>query len=132
MPGVVPEGDRGAVVPHRGKLDNLSGKFVNKTRILTIQKYTFFKTFLIVKNTSFLDKFPRRIVNFPRLLISKALFIDLARQINKFLYIYYIDLKINAVACQLLRLFASENDGDAILGLQIMKFSQGSMPPDRV
>ena len=37
---------------------------------------------------SFLDEFPRRIVNFPWLPISKALFIDLARQINTFFYIY--------------------------------------------
>ena len=37
---------------------------------------------------SFLDIFPRRIVNFPRLQISKALFIELAKQINKFFYIY--------------------------------------------
>ena len=41
-----------------------------------------------------------------------------------------INLKVNYVACQLLRLFAAENDGDAILGLQIMKFSRESMPPD--
>ena len=41
-----------------------------------------------------------------------------------------IDLKINAVACQLLRLFAAENDGDAILDIQSMTFSRGSMPPN--
>ena len=66
---------------------------------------------------SFLDEFPRRIVNFPWLPISKALFIDLARQINTSL-------------THLLRLFAAENEGDAILDLQIIKFFQGSMPPD--
>ena len=123
MPGVVPEGDRGAVVPHRGKLDNLSGKFVNKTRILTIQKYTFFKTFLIVKNTSFLDKFPRRIVNFPRLLIGKAILLIQPGKLTHFSA--FINLKINAVICQLLQLFAALN-----LDLQIMKFSRGRMPSD--
>ena len=34
------------------------------------------------------------------------------------------------MACQLLQLFAAENEGDAILDLQIMKFFQGSIPPD--
>ena len=59
-------------------------------------------------------------INLPRLLISKALFIDLARQINTLFYCTSIDLKIIAVACQLLRLFAT------ILDLQIMKCFRGS------
>ena len=37
---------------------------------------------------------------------------------------------MNAVACQLLRLFAAENDRDAILGLQIMKFFPGEHASD--
>ena len=31
-----------------------------------------------------------------------------------------LDLKVNAVTCQLLWLFAAENDGDAILDLHIV------------
>ena len=78
---------------------------------------------------SFLDEFqfPDELSISPQLLISKALFIDLARQIIYLIVLHiYIDLKINAVACQLLRLLANENDGDAFLGLQIMKIPQGS------
>ena len=40
-----------------------------------------------------------------------------------------MDFKISAVACQLLRLFAAENDGDAILDLQIMKFIRWEHAP---
>ena len=47
-------------------------------------------------------------LQFVREIREKTLFIDLARLINKFFYIYRP--KINAVACQLLRLFAVEND----------------------
>ena len=92
---VAPEGGRGAdsplvggpYPPCRGKIDNSPTKLV----FLTIKnckklEVTFFLIvknadflFSIVKNTSFLDEFPRQINNFPGLLISKALFIDLAR-----------------------------------------------------
>ena len=74
--------------------------------------------FLIVKYASFLDEFPKRIVKH-FLLICPGKLTNFSTS---------IDLKMNAVACQLLRLFAAENDGDAILDLQIMTFFGGSMP----
>ena len=70
----------------------------------------------------------RRIINFPQLLIIKAL---LSIYPGKLTYCSAsIDLKINTVACQLLRLFAAENDGDIILDLRIMKVTRGSMASD--
>ena len=68
---------------------------------------------------SFLDEFPRRIVNH-FLLIYPGKLTKISTSIN---------LKINAVVCQLLPLFAAENEGDATLELQIMKCFRGSLPP---
>ena len=79
------------------------------------------------ENTGLLHEFLRRIVHFRGLLISKTIFINLARQIWN--CSACIDLKIVAVACQLLRLFAPENEGDACLDLHIIKcFLPGDSP----
>ena len=51
------------------------------------------------------------------------------RQTNQHFFSTSIDTKINAVVCQLLLLFATENDGNFILDLQIIEIFPGEHDP---